>query len=221
MSSFKLAAAYLLLLSPIGGFGQSDSAPIAHRSPPYFPSPVTSGAGDWAQAYVKARDFVDQLTLLEKGMIIFRPFINDHCKLTIFLVNLTTGVGWAQDRCVGNVGSIPRLNFPSLCLQDSPLGVRFGDYASSFPAGMNAAMTWDRGLLYARGYAMGEEFRAKGVNIALGPVAGPLGRHPEGGRNWEGFSVDPWVTGIAMRETIMGMQDAGVVATAKHFIGSS
>lgn len=80
-------------------------------------------------------------------------------------------------------------------------------------------MTWDRGLLYGRGYAMAEEFREKGVNIALGPVAGPLGRHPEGGRNWEGFSVDPWLTGVSMWETIKGMQDAGVVATAKHFIG--
>lgn len=78
MSGFKLtAAAYLLLLSPIGAFGQSKStedAPIAPRSPPYFPSPITSGAGDWADAYVKARNFVDQLTLLEKGMIPFRLF---------------------------------------------------------------------------------------------------------------------------------------------------
>ena len=34
---------------------------------------------------------------------------------------------------------------------------------------------------------MGLEFQRKGVDIALGPVAGPLGRSPEGGRNWEGF----------------------------------
>lgn len=34
---------------------------------------------------------------------------------------------------------------------------------------------------------MGVENRKKGVDISLGPVAGPLGRAPEGGRNWEGF----------------------------------
>ena len=34
---------------------------------------------------------------------------------------------------------------------------------------------------------MGEEHRGKGVDVQLGPVAGPLGRSPEGGRNWEGF----------------------------------
>lgn len=70
--------------------------------------------------------------------------------------------------------------------------------------------------MYKRGYAMGEEFKGKGVNVALGPVAGPLGRHAEGGRNWEGFSVDPWAAGIGMMETIKGMQDAGVVAVSSH-----
>lgn len=34
---------------------------------------------------------------------------------------------------------------------------------------------------------MGAEHRGKGVDAQLGPVAGPLGRSPEGGRNWEGF----------------------------------
>ena len=43
-------------------------------SPPYYPSPWGTGAGEWAAAYDKARAFVKQLTLLEK-------------------VNLTTGVG--------------------------------------------------------------------------------------------------------------------------------
>lgn len=41
-------------------------------------------------------------------------------------------------------------------------------------------------MAYMRGLAMGQEFNDKGVDVALGPVAGPLGRAPEGGRNWEG-----------------------------------
>jgi beta-glucosidase len=53
-------------------------------SPPFYPSPWMSGQGDWADAYEKARDFVSQLTLLEK-------------------VNLTTGVGWEGEQCVGQV----------------------------------------------------------------------------------------------------------------------
>lgn len=62
---------------------------------------------------------------------------------------------------------------------------------------------------------MGSEFRGKGVNIALGPVVGPLGRVAEGGRNWEGFSNDPYLCGALVYETVQGMQSSGVAACTK------
>jgi beta-glucosidase len=49
-------------------------------------------------------------------------------------------------------------------------------------AGITIASTWDKGAFYRRGYMMGEEFKGKGVNIALFPVCGPIGKNPEGGR---------------------------------------
>jgi beta-glucosidase len=67
---------------------------------------------------------------------------------------------------------------------------------------------------------MGTEFKAKGAHVALGPVAGPLGRSGYAGRNWEGFAADPYLSGIAMEQTIHGHQDAGVQACAKHWIGN-
>ncbi|KAI4614471.1 hypothetical protein J4E83_007125 [Alternaria metachromatica] len=170
------------------------------ESPPYYPSPwAEDTTGDWADAITKAKAFVSQLTLIEK-------------------VNLTTGTGWQSDACVGNVGAIPRLDFDPLCLQDSPLGIRFADYVSAFPAGGTIAASWDRGEFYRRGYQMGQEHRAKGVDVQLGPAIGPLGRHPKGGRNWEGFSPDPVLTGHAVADTVRGIQDAGVIACTKHFI---
>ena len=45
-----------------------------------------------------------------------------------------------------------------------------------------------------------------------------MGRSAYSGRNWEGFSPDPYLSGIAMEESVMGLQDAGVQATAKHWI---
>ena len=122
--------------------------------------------------------------------------------------------------CVGNIVAIPRLGFQGLCLQDGPLAIRVADYASVFSAGVSAAASWDRKLLHERGYAMGQEFKAKGAHVALSPVAGPLGRSAYAGRNWEGFAADPYLTGVAMEETITGHQDAGVQATAKHFIAN-
>lgn len=122
--------------------------------------------------------------------------------------------------CVGNILAIPRLGFSGLCLHDGPLSIRVADYASVFPAGVSAAASFDKNLLYQRGLAMGQEFKAKGAHVLLGPVAGPLGRSAYSGRNWEGFSPDPYLTGVAMEKTITGHQDAGVQATAKHFIGN-
>ncbi|OTB07246.1 glycoside hydrolase family 3 protein [Hypoxylon sp. CI-4A] len=178
-----------------------DKRDLAH-SEPHYPSPwMSSTALGWEDAYTKAKDFVSQLTLAEK-------------------VNLTTGVGWEGEQCVGQVGSIPRLGFRSLCMQDSPLGIRFADYVSVFTSGQTVAASFDRSLMYRRGKAMGEENKVKGVDVLLGPVAGPIGRVAEGGRNWEGFSPDPYLTGVAIGETIKGIQDAGVIACAKHFIGN-
>lgn len=45
-------------------------------------------------------------------------------------------------------------------------------------------------------------------------------RSPEGGRGWESFGEDPYLTGVASAETITGIQSQGVIATAKHFIAN-
>jgi beta-glucosidase-like glycosyl hydrolase len=45
-----------------------------------------------------------------------------------------------------------------------------------------------------------------------------MGRIAQGGRNWEGFGADPFLSGEAAYETILGLQSGGVQATAKHYI---
>ncbi|ERT02749.1 hypothetical protein HMPREF1624_01051 [Sporothrix schenckii ATCC 58251] len=194
-------SAFLATLGVLCTAGYTNAqAPAGAPSLSLFPSPWGQGSGDgWDAAYAQARAFVSNLTLVEK-------------------VNLTTGTGWEFDRCIGNTGSVPRLGFRSLCLQDGTVAVRYTDKNSVFPAGINMAATFSRSLMHRRGVAMGAEFRGKGVDIALGPVAGPLGRVPAGGRNWEGFSPDPYLTGVGMFETVRGMQSQGVMATAKHYI---
>lgn len=62
---------------------------------------------------------------------------------------------------------------------------------------------------------MGGEFRTKGANVALGPVVSPLGRVAVGGRNWEGFSNDPYLCGSLAFETVLGIQEMGVITSTK------
>ncbi|KAH8696557.1 putative beta-glucosidase [Talaromyces proteolyticus] len=163
-----------------------------------FSTPNATGAGGWEDAFKKASSMTANLDFDEKAFI-------------------ATGV---NGPCVGNIPAIPRLGFKGLCLQDGPLSLRQSSYASVFPAGLTAAATWDKDLMYERGVRIGAEFKAKGANIILGPVAGPLGRSARGGRNWEGFSVDPYLTGVAFSQTIKGTQSQNVQACGKHFIGN-
>ncbi|KAI5795683.1 glycoside hydrolase family 3 protein [Geopyxis carbonaria] len=165
----------------------------------WYPSPRGGTVPSWAASYEKAAALVEKMSLLEK-------------------VNITTGTGWQQGLCVGNTGPAPSVGFPSLCLQDGPLGLRFADHATAWPAALTVGATWNRELMYKRGHGHGTEARNKGVHVLLGPSMGPLGRMPAGGRNWEGFGPDPYLQGVAAAQTIRGIQDAGVIATAKHFI---
>lgn len=87
-------------------------------------------------------------------------------------IKIVTGVGWNDGPCVGNTGAVPSIGYPSLCLQDGPLGVRYVQGVTAFPAGVQAAATWDRSLMYGRGNALGAESKGVGVHVQLGPVAG-------------------------------------------------
>lgn len=129
-------------------------------------------------------------------------------------------MGWDQGPCVGNTSPAASIGFPSLCLQDGPLGLRFGSSVTAFAPGIQAASTWDVELIRQRGQFMGEEARGMGVNVMLGPAPGALGKIPAGGRNWEGFGPDPYLAGVAAAETVQGMQGAGVQACAKHYIAN-
>ncbi|KAL0264681.1 hypothetical protein SLS55_000632 [Diplodia seriata] len=160
-----------------------------------------NGTGGWDAAYVKSEAALAQLTQDEK-------------------VGIVTGVGWQNGPCVGNTSPVPKIGYPSLCMQDGPLGIRFAQGVTAFPAGVHVASTWDKKLLHERGVAMGAEAKGLGVNVQLGPGSGALGKIPEAGRNWEGFSPDPYLAGIAMQETIIGMQSSGVQACAKHYIAN-
>lgn len=62
---------------------------------------------------------------------------------------------------------------------------------------------------------MGREFKTKGVNVLLGPVVGPAWRVVTSGRNWEGFSVDPYLSGSLAYESVAGIQEQGVTTSTK------
>ncbi|KAK7969418.1 beta-glucosidase [Apiospora saccharicola] len=172
------------------------------QSQPYYPSPNLTSAvvTTWADAVDKAVAMVHNMTLEEK-------------------VGLTTGSSTGTG-CSGSIPPISRLGFPGLCLSDAGNGLRTTDFVSGWPSGIHVGASWNRALAKQRAVNMGQEFRTKGVNVALGPVVGPIGRVVQGGRNWEGFTVDPWLSGAFAFETVQGIQSVGVITSTKHFIGN-
>ncbi|CAK7228522.1 hypothetical protein SBRCBS47491_006933 [Sporothrix bragantina] len=192
-----------LLIAASGGFvyKKFGEEPPYGLSPPWYPTPRGGTARSWADSYAKAADMVRRMTLPEK-------------------VNVTTGTGWRMGLSVGTNGPAVHVGFPQLQLQDGPLGIRMADNITALPAGITVGATWNRELMYAHGKVHAQEARAKGTHAILGPCVGPLGRMPAGGRNWEGFGADPYLQGVAGAETIRGIQDQGIMATIKHFVGN-
>lgn len=164
---------------------------------------VTHRVIDYPSAISAAKSFAAQLTNAQK-------------------ITIVSGIGAGTPKaCVymTNPVTAGTTKYPGMCFADGPLGVRCAYGISEFPAGVNAAQTWDRDLIYARGDGLGAQFRGKGVNVMLGPGMN-MARAPLGGRNWEGFGADPYLSGEAAFATVQGIQDNGVIANAKHFIGN-
>lgn len=157
------------------------------------------GNGEWAEAYAKARKLVAHMTLEEMN-------------------NVTIGYSSLPNGCSGNSGSVPRLGYPGMCLHDAENGVRYTDGVTSFPSALHVGASWNAQLASDRGRLLGAEFKAKGVNVALGPVVQPLGRVALGGRNFEGFGADPYLNGILGGQTVQSMQKS-VITSIKHFVG--
>ncbi|KAI0083610.1 glycosyl hydrolase family 3 N terminal domain-containing protein [Irpex rosettiformis] len=190
--------------SPVGvpEFPSVDpESPPPPRDAPGLGGHVPDFSGAWNKAYARAEQYLSQ------------GWSNED------KVNLATGGGFSNGFCVGNIPSLHARGFPGLCLEDSPLGVRLTDFVTAFPTGLSAAATWNRTLIRTRGLFMGQEHKGKGVNVALGPMMN-MGRIAQGGRNWEGFGADPFLSGESAYETILGMQAGGVQACAKHYINN-
>jgi beta-glucosidase len=118
------------------------------------------------------------------------------------------------------VRAIPRLGLPAFRLADGPFGVRNVGPSTAYAAGIGLAATWDPALAHAVGAAIGRDARARGVHVMLAPGVN-IYRAPMCGRNFEYFGEDPFLAARMAVGYIEGMQEQGVSATIKHFLGNN
>ncbi|WP_344111013.1 glycoside hydrolase family 3 C-terminal domain-containing protein [Kribbella alba] len=153
------------------------------------------------------RSLLDQLTLAEKA-------------------SLCRGSGFWHTQ------SIDRLGIPRVMVTDGPHGLRKqpGDAdhvglsgsipATCFPTAAALASSFDPGLLYRVGDALGRECRAEQVGVLLGPGVN-MKRSPLCGRNFEYFSEDPLLAGVLAAAMVRGVQSQGVGTSVKHFAANN
>src|SRR6266851_1459558 len=118
---------------------------------------------------------------------------------------------------------VERLGIPSLKTTDGPNGARgaggfsAGVKAACFPAEISLASTWDQDLLQRVGQALAQEAKMKGAQVLLAPTVN-IQRSPLGGRNFECFSEDPYLSARLAVAYINGLQGEGVGASIKHYV---
>jgi beta-glucosidase len=116
--------------------------------------------------------------------------------------------------------AIPRLGIPYFQMADGPVGAHIPAPTIAYAAGIGLAASWDPALALRIGQQLGRDARSRGAAFILGPGVN-IYRAPMNGRNFEYFGEDPFLaSGIAVGY-IRGVQQEGVSATVKHFLGNN
>ena len=118
-----------------------------------------------------------------------------------------------------NIRPLERLGIPMIRMADGPVGVRNYGKSTAYPASIGLAASFNTDLAQKVGSSIGKEARAKNVHIMLGPAMN-IHRGPMCGRNFEYLGEDPFLAGEIASNFIIGMQNEGVMATAKHFVAN-
>ena len=118
----------------------------------------------------------------------------------------------------------PSIGLEPIVLSDGPTGVRGevvvgGRQSCLLPNASLLAQTWDEAALTEVGDILAEEAIDQRTHVVLGPTIN-LHRSPLGGRLFEAFSEDPLLTARLASSYVAGLQQRGIGASLKHFLGN-
>lgn len=119
-------------------------------------------------------------------------------------------------RQAGYIPGVARLGIPELRLTDGPAGIRLPRPATALPVPVALASAFDPELARDYGAVIAREGRALGQDVILSPMVNII-RAPQGGRNYETFSEDPFLTARTAAAEVEGIASQGAIPTVKHF----
>jgi len=125
------------------------------------------------------------------------------------------------------IKGVEQFSLPSLYLSDATQGVHLRKELDSIleksvamPSPILLASTWNRELAYQYAHSIGEECRAGGIAVLLGPGMN-IYRISQNGRNFEYFGEDPFLAARMVENYVVGLQSTGTMATLKHFLANN
>jgi beta-xylosidase len=92
--------------------------------------------------------------------------------------------------------------------------------ATIYPTPLAWGATFDPALVERMAAQIGASMRAVGVHQGLAPVL-DVTRDPRWGRTEETIGEDPYLVGTVGTAYVRGLQESGIIATLKHFVGYS
>ncbi len=117
-----------------------------------------------------------------------------------------------------------RLGIPKLVMGHGITGVRSGRditiNSTYMMTPIGIAASWDTELYKQAATAVAKEMVALNQNLNLGTTLNII-RHPLGGRNWESFSEDPYLTSRFGVTYVKAMQSNGIICGPKHFVANN
>jgi beta-glucosidase len=130
-----------------------------------------------------------------------------------------TGVAGYETGHTGTNNGIERVGLPPVYYSDGPVGPRQGP-ATSMPAPISLAASFDRYLAFRHGQIVGNEVRLKGNDVVFAPTVNIM-RTPLGGRTFESFGEDPFLQSRMGVPWIEGSQSEGVIGNVKHYAANN
>ena len=111
-----------------------------------------------------------------------------------------------------------RLGIPMIPFEEALHGL-VAPGATAFPQAIALAATWDTGLVARVSRAAAREAGSRGIRDVLSPVIN-LASDVRWGRVEETYGEDPVLTSRMGRAFVAAFEEAGIVATPKHFVAN-
>lgn len=107
-----------------------------------------------------------------------------------------------------------------ICIDgETGLGMRMYDSVMKFPDQLTIGAVNDASVVYNIGKAMGEQCKRAGIQVNYAPVV-DINNNPDNPViGFRSFGEDKYKVALYGTKIMQGLQDAGVMATAKHFPG--